>query len=72
MLRQINEDGMNRKCISIQLPEPTYEVVNGKKTPKKSSPEAYTQGFETIADVCKERMRRAINEINRPDLNLGF
>ncbi|MDF4489750.1 site-specific DNA-methyltransferase [Vibrio parahaemolyticus] len=71
MLRLIGEDGLNRKCISIQLPEPTYEVIKGVKVPKKSSPEAYKQGFDTIADVCKERMRRAISEIEQGNLSFG-
>lgn len=46
------KDGGNRKCICIQLPELTDE---------KS--EAYKEGFKTIAEVSKERIRRAINKI---------
>lgn len=42
------EDGGNRKCISVQLPEPTEE---------KS--EAYKAGYPTIAEIAKERIRRA-------------
>ncbi|MCO7722408.1 site-specific DNA-methyltransferase [Myroides odoratimimus] len=42
------EDGGNRKCISVQLPEPTDE--------KK---EAYKAGYTTIAEITKERIRRA-------------
>jgi len=42
------EDGGKRKCISVQLPEPTDE---------KS--EAYKAGFKTIAEITKERIRRA-------------
>ncbi|MBN1585719.1 site-specific DNA-methyltransferase [Candidatus Uhrbacteria bacterium] len=42
------EDGGNRKCISIQLPEETDE-----------SSEAHKAGFRTIADITKERIRRA-------------
>lgn len=42
------EDGGNRKCISVQLPEPTDE---------KS--EAYKAKFYNIADITKERIRRA-------------
>ena len=72
MLRLIDEDGLNRKSISIQLPEPTYDIIKGIKCIKKSSPEAFKQGYETISDVCKERMRRAIKEVNRTDLILGF
>lgn len=42
------EDGGNRKCISVQLPEPTDE---------KS--EANQAGYKTIAEITKERIRRA-------------
>ena len=42
------KDGGNRKCISVQLPEPTDE---------KS--EAYKAGYTTIAEITKERIRRA-------------
>ncbi|MBC8179970.1 site-specific DNA-methyltransferase, partial [candidate division KSB1 bacterium] len=50
---QLNtEDGGNRKCISVQLPELTDE---------KS--EAYKAGYKTIADIAKERIRRAGKQI---------
>jgi adenine-specific DNA-methyltransferase len=42
------EDGGDRKCISVQLPEPTDE---------KS--EAFKAGYKTIAEITKERIRRA-------------
>lgn len=42
------EDGGNRKCISVQLPEPTDE---------KS--EAFKAGYHTISEITKERIRRA-------------
>ncbi|MEA3446785.1 MAG: site-specific DNA-methyltransferase [Bacteroidota bacterium] len=46
---QLNtEDGGNRKCISVQMPE---------LTDKKS--EAYKAGYKNIADIAKERIRRA-------------
>lgn len=45
---QLNEDGGNRKCISVQLPEPTDEKV-----------EAYKAKYFNIADITKERIRRA-------------
>lgn len=50
---QLNvEDCGNRKCISVQLPELTDE---------KS--EAYKAGYNTIADISKERIRRAGKKI---------
>ncbi len=46
---QLNsEDGGSRKCISVQLPEPTDE---------KS--EAFKANYKTIAEITKERIRRA-------------
>jgi adenine-specific DNA-methyltransferase len=46
------EDGGNRKYICVQLPEPTDE---------KS--EAYKAGYTTIAEISKERIRRASAKI---------
>ena len=52
---QLNaEDGGNRKCISVQLPEPTDE---------KS--EAYKAKYFTIAEITKERIRRAGEKIKQ-------
>lgn len=50
---QLNkEDGGNRKYICVQLPEPCDE---------KS--EAFKAGYKTIADIAKERIRRAGTKI---------
>ena len=52
---QLNaDDGGNRKCISVQLPEPTDE---------KS--EAFKAGYATIAEITKERIRRAGEKIKQ-------
>ena len=54
---QLNaEDGNQRRCISVQLPEQTTE---------KS--EAYRAGFETISEISRERIRRAGNKILEED-----
>lgn len=67
---QLNaEDGGHRKCISIQLPEICEE---------KS--EAFKAGYKTIADIAKERIRRAGKKIkednkdkeNIDQLDIGF
>ena len=63
---QLNaEDGGNRKFIMVQLPEPT-----GEKS------EASRAGYVTIADIGKERIRRAAARIKKenPHYNgdLGF
>lgn len=50
---QLNaEDGGNRKCISVQLPEPTDE-----------NSEAYKAGYSVISDITKERICRAGEKI---------
>ena len=49
---QLNaEDGGNRRFICIQMPEPCDEKT-----------EAYKSGYKTIADIGKERIRRAIRK----------
>ncbi|MFG6286447.1 site-specific DNA-methyltransferase [Actinotignum schaalii] len=42
------EDGGNRRCISVQLPEPTGEKSEARKA-----------GFKTISEITRERIRRA-------------
>ena len=46
------EDGGSRRYICVQLPEPIEEGT-----------EAHKAGFKTIADIGKERIRRAIRQI---------
>lgn len=65
---QLNaEDGGKRRCISVQLPEPCH---------KDSA--AYKAGLKTIADITKERIKRAgskilsNNQLNIEDLDTGF
>ncbi len=62
---QLNaEDGGNRKFIMVQLPEETDE---------KS--EAYKAGYKNIAEIGKERIRRAgkkIKEETGADIDYGF
>ena len=64
---QLNaEDGGNRRFIMIQLPE---------KSDEKS--EAFNVGYENIADISKERIRRAGRKIKRENteesqLDIGF
>jgi len=67
VLKKNAEDGGNRKFIMVQLPEPTPENSEARKA-----------GFETIADIGKERIRRADKKILEgechPDWNrdVGF
>jgi adenine-specific DNA-methyltransferase len=61
------EDSGKRRHIMVQLPEPCDE---------KS--EAFKAGYKTIAEICKERIRRAgakikaENATTAPDLDSGF
>jgi len=48
------EQNSNRKCISVQLPELT-----------ETSSEAYKAGYKNIADLSKERIRRALKQIQK-------
>ena len=63
---QLNfEDNAKRKYIVVQLPE-----ITSKKS------EAYKASYKTIAEISKERIRRAATKIKEknPDYNsdLGF
>ena len=67
------EDSGNRKFIMVQLPEPCL-----------NKSEAYKAGYKNIADIGKERIRRAVKEIkeenkqqslldqNKNNLDFGF
>lgn len=62
------EDNIKRKFILVQIPE---------KTDEKSV--AREEGYETISEICKERLRRSIVQINDQykeklinDADLGF
>lgn len=62
---QLNaEDGESRKYIMVQLPEPCDE-----------NSEAYKAGYKNIAEIAKERIRRAgkkIKEETGADIDYGF
>lgn len=65
LLRQNTDDKFERKFICVQIPEPTEE---------KSV--AYKTGYRNIADISKERIRRAAQKIAKEnpafDGDLGF
>lgn len=57
-------DGKKRKFICVQLPEPL-----------SSSTEGFKSGFKSIADITKERIRRAGEKIKseqKSDIDIGF
>ncbi len=66
VMAQNVEDGGNRKWINVQLPEPTPEDSAARKA-----------GYTTIADIAKERIRRAAKKVAAEDekkqsLDYGF
>jgi adenine-specific DNA-methyltransferase len=61
IVQQNAEDGGNRKVILVQLPEPTDE---------KS--QAFRAGYKDIAEIAKERIRRAGKKILEGECHLGF
>lgn len=58
------KDGGNRKFILVQLAEPTYELKDEKKVGKTVAAKAFELGFETVADLCMERLRRAGKDVS--------
>lgn len=52
LMRLNAEDGGNKKYIMVQLPEETEEGSEARKA-----------GYETIADIAKERIRRAAKKV---------
>ena len=63
---QLNaEDGGKRQCISVQLPE----LI-------KTDSDAYKAGYKNIAEISKERIRRAGKKIKEEnpdaDIDIGF
>jgi len=56
VLKLNREDNVKRKFIMVQLPETCDE-----------NSEAFKAGYKTIADISKERIRRAINKINEEE-----
>lgn len=53
-----SEDGGNRKWICVQLPEATDEES-----------EAYKAGYKNIAEIAKERIKRAAKKISKGDID---
>lgn len=71
-IEQNAADGGSRRFILVQLPEPADEGSNAAKA-----------GFRTIAEICKERIRRTISKFNsssqgqldldkKTEIDLGF
>ncbi|WP_345753447.1 site-specific DNA-methyltransferase [Lactiplantibacillus pentosus] len=75
VMQQNVADGGRRKYILVQLPEKTYIDRNGKKVPTKGGRAAFEDGFMSIDEISRERIRRAVKKIREDnDLTLpeGF
>lgn len=53
----------NINYICVQLPEVTYDLIDGSKKAKKESQFAFDAGYEKISEISKERIRRAAAKI---------
>jgi adenine-specific DNA-methyltransferase len=74
VMRQNIEDGGHRKFIMVQLPEKTYHLnKDGNEVPTKGGQAAYDDGFKSIDEISRERIRRASlmihkdNELTLPE-----
>lgn len=61
VMQLCSEDGVNRRFILVQLPEFCIE-----------SSAAYEAGFKTIAEISKERIRRAGKQISEHQVHEGW
>lgn len=58
--------GENRKFILVQLDEKSFDEKEGKKIGKKGTAgEAFKHGYVTIAEITKERIRRAGQKLQK-------
>ena len=60
IFEQNEEDGGNRTFILVQLPEPTRSQKSDGTWDESS---AWKAGYSTIAEICKERVRRVIKKL---------
>lgn len=64
VMQQNLEDGGHRKFIMVQLPEKTYHTnKDGKMVPTKGGRVAFEDGFRSIDEISRERIRRAAAKI---------
>jgi adenine-specific DNA-methyltransferase len=74
VLERNGKDLSNIKFICVQIPELNYSMEKGIKKPKKGAEKAFSNGYETISDIAKKRIKEATNKyIERyKQANLGF
>lgn len=68
VMRQNIEDGGRRRYIMVQLPERTYsESSDGVLRPTSSGRVAFEDGFMSIDEISRERIRRAAAKIREEE-----
>lgn len=75
VMQQNIEDQGNRRFIMVQLPEKTYQIdketnkpildKNGNRKPTKGGRAAFEDGYMTIDEISRERIRRAAKKIKK-------
>lgn len=66
VMKQNVDDQGHRRFILVQLPEKTYHVnKSGKKVPTKGGRTAFEDGFMSIDEIARERIRCAVNNIEQ-------
>lgn len=64
VMKQNVDDNGHRKFIMVQLPEKTYKVSeSGEIVPTQGGREAFNDGYKTVDEISRERIRRASNKI---------
>lgn len=64
VMKQNVDDNGHRKYIMVQLPEKTYKVSgSGEIVPTQGGREAFNDGYKTVDEISRERIRRASNKI---------
>ena len=64
VMQQNIEDQGHRRFIMVQLPEKTYHInKSGEKVATKGGRAAFEDGFESIDQIARERIRRAAKKI---------
>lgn len=73
VMKQNAEDGLRRKYILVQLPEHTYKYdKNGDIVAKEEYSAAFNAGYQTICEVGKERIRKAVKKIHEDNPEANF
>lgn len=68
VMEQNIEDHGTRKFIMVQIPEKTFSINSGVKTPTDSGRVAFESGYESIDEISRERIKRAAAKLNNDEV----